>query len=80
MEDLRQASHATAAAFSSERLAERSLCLYERLVGQVFVRRDYAFNAWTNAMRVIGAEWELIKGMASAAEAAPVKKKHEDMD
>lgn len=50
------------------------------MVGQVFVRRDYAFNAWRNAMRLIEAEWALIKGMASAAEAALVKKKHEDMD
>lgn len=80
MEDLKQASHATAAAFSSDRLAERSLSLYERLVGQDFVHRNHAFNAWRNAMRVIGAEWELIKGMASAAEAALVSKKHKDVE
>jgi glycosyltransferase involved in cell wall biosynthesis len=78
MQELRRASHATAADFSLERLAERSLRLYERLVGQDFVHPDHAFNAWTSAMRRIEAEWELVKGMASAAEAALVNKKHKD--
>lgn len=68
---LERGARTTAEAFSLERSADKALAVYERLRRQSFVARQEAYNLWRAARRLIGAEWDLLKGMTRAAGAAP---------
>lgn len=54
----------TAAAFAMERCADRALSIYDGLAaGRAEAGHD-AYNSWTGAMRMIRAEWDLLRGIA----------------
>ena len=57
----------TARAFSIERSADEALALYEHLREKKFVHRRAEYNVWTTALRMIKAEWDVLKGVAGAA-------------
>jgi len=57
----------TARAFSIERSADEALALYEHLCEKKFVHRHAEYNVWTAALRMIKAEWDVLKGVAGAA-------------
>lgn len=60
----------TAADFSMTRCADKALALYEELRHSAFVGRRDEYKSWAAARRMIGTEWDLLKGIATAAEAA----------
>lgn len=66
-EGLRQAALATAEAFSLDRTADRALELYGQLLGQRFVTRRQEYDLWDQSLRLIAAEWQVLRGMAEAA-------------
>lgn len=57
----------TARAFSIERSADEALALYEHLLEKKFVHRRPEYNVWTTVLRMIKAEWDVLKGVAGAA-------------
>ncbi len=57
----------TARAFSIERSTDEALALYEHLLEKKFVHRRAEYNVWTTALRMIKAEWDVLKGVAGAA-------------
>jgi 1,2-diacylglycerol 3-alpha-glucosyltransferase len=75
MQQLRQAAENTAGAFSMECSADKALALYENLQKKKLVRRHGGYDVWTNALRLIKTEWDVIKGAAGVTGA--VFKLHE---
>lgn len=68
MERLRRAARVTAEAFSMKRSADKALAIYRKLQRQHYARRDAVYNKWRAAGRLIGAEWNLLRGITKAAE------------
>lgn len=68
MERLRRAARVTAEAFSMKRSADKALAIYRKLQRQRYARRDAVYNKWRAAGRLIGAEWNLLRGITKAAE------------
>ncbi len=60
----------TAGEFSMTRCADKALALYEELRHCAFVGRRDDYRSWAAVRRMIGTEWDLLKGVATAAEAA----------
>lgn len=67
---LRQGAEKTAAGFSHERTAAKALALYENLLDGACIRSEAEYSAWHVALRLIEAEWDLLKNVVSSAEAA----------
>jgi len=61
---------ATAERFSLARSADRALAVYERLRGHPHEDTDDQYDAWDSTLRMIRAEWEMLKDIAGAAGAA----------
>jgi 1,2-diacylglycerol 3-alpha-glucosyltransferase len=68
--DLKHEPLATAERFSLDRSADKALRLYERLRGRPHEDTDDQYDAWDSSVRMIQAEWEVIKDLAEAAGAA----------
>jgi len=69
-ERLRQAALETATDFSMDRSAEKALALYGRLRERELAARPDEFGVWTEALRKIRTEWDLLSGVFGAAGAA----------
>ena len=67
---LREAALSTAEDFSMESCAERALQLYEPLLGQPCSVDDSLYSQWMRLRNLIGAQWDIIEGVTSAAGAA----------
>jgi len=70
MHQLRQTAENTAGDFSMERSGDKALALYENLRKKKFVSRHGEYDLWTNALRLIKSEWNVIKGAAGMTGAA----------
>jgi 1,2-diacylglycerol 3-alpha-glucosyltransferase len=70
MQQLKEGAERSAKAFSMERLADKALALYENLREREFVDRHAEHNVWTAVLRLIKAEWDILRGVVGAAEAA----------
>lgn len=57
----------SAEAFSLPRTADKALAVYQSLQGSKFVLSHEAFDNWKTGLRMIKAEWEMLKGFAGAA-------------
>lgn len=57
----------TAEAFSLLRTADKALTVYQNLQGSKFVLHNKEFDDWKMGLRMIKAEWEMLKGVAGAA-------------
>jgi 1,2-diacylglycerol 3-alpha-glucosyltransferase len=67
---LRGAALATAGRFSLVRTADLALAHYERLRGHPHEDTEDQYDAWDSTLRMIRAEWEMLKDLAEAAGAA----------
>lgn len=67
---LRRAALATAARLSLDRTADQALALYERLRGHPHHDTEDQYDTWDATLRMIRAEWEMLKDLAGAAGAA----------
>ncbi|MEA3274640.1 MAG: glycosyltransferase [Pseudomonadota bacterium] len=70
MQPLRQGALATAEDFSMARTADKALTCYQALREQSFVARPQEHERWEQVLRLIKAEWEILKGTAEAAATA----------
>lgn len=68
-EGLREATAATAARFSIDLMADRSLALYEELLREDAAKRPRAGDGWAAARRRLAEEWQIVRNVASAADA-----------
>jgi len=66
---LREGARQTAQAFSLERSADKALHRYEKLCARNYLER-HDHETWESMARLIGIEWEMLKGVADAAGAA----------
>lgn len=57
----------TAEAFSLPRTADKALAIYQHLKGAKFVLSDDSFENWKTGLRMIKAEWKMLKGLTGAA-------------
>ena len=64
---LRQAARATAESYSLELCAEKALNLYQALLGKGYVHHHHEHQLWVDAMHLIKAEYDILKGIAKAA-------------
>lgn len=67
---LRARAVETAERFSLDRSADKALAIYERLRGHPHEDTDDQYDAWDSTLRMIRAEWEMLKDLAGAAGAA----------
>lgn len=67
---MRQAALATADAYSMARSADRALAAYESLMAARAEPHDDDETAWEELTTAIRAEWEILKSMAGAGDAA----------
>lgn len=67
---LRQGALETAQRYSLENCADKALKLYADLCAQRYVDRQEEYSAWKGTVRLLRAEWEILKGVAGAAGAA----------
>ncbi|WP_160153595.1 glycosyltransferase [Microbulbifer sp. ALW1] len=68
--NLRQAALATAERFSMENCATKALEHYQSLVHQHWPLDDSLYAQWMRLRNMIGAQWEILEGVTSAASAA----------
>jgi glycosyltransferase involved in cell wall biosynthesis len=64
---LQRAARQTADRFSLPNTATTALACYEDLRQQAYVARPDEFEQWQGTLKLIRAEWEIVKGMAGAA-------------
>ncbi|MEX0617364.1 MAG: glycosyltransferase [Pseudohongiellaceae bacterium] len=57
----------TADEFSLSRSADKALACYDRLCSQPFQPRTEEYRQWRRVMRLVKAEWEILEGLAAAA-------------
>lgn len=69
-EAIRKAALETAESFSMENCAERALSLYQPLLRQEWAIDDSLYAQWMRLRNLIGAQWDIIEGVTSAAGAA----------
>ncbi|MBL28884.1 MAG: glycosyl transferase family 1 [Rhodospirillaceae bacterium] len=67
---LRHGARQSAENFSMERCADKALALYAGLLETGFDIRPDEFSVWTDALRKIRTEWDLLSGVFEAAGAA----------
>jgi hypothetical protein len=66
-ERMRERIAGTADAFSLSRTADRTLALYESLIGSRPARKSIEASPWTSARKLIGEEWKIVRNLARAA-------------
>ncbi|WP_237065118.1 glycosyltransferase [Microbulbifer guangxiensis] len=69
-EAIRKAALETAESFSMENCAERALSLYQPLLKQEWAFDDSLYAQWMRLRNLIGAQWDILEGVTSAAGAA----------
>lgn len=67
---LREAALNTAGDFSMQSCADRALQLYEPLLEQPWSLDDSLYAQWMRLRNLIGAQWDILEGVTSAAGAA----------
>jgi glycosyltransferase involved in cell wall biosynthesis len=70
IEQLKEGAEHTAKSFSMERSTDKALALYENLWQNGFIHRHAEYNVWKGLLRLIKTEWDVLKGVVGAAEAA----------
>ncbi len=70
MQQLRRSALQTAEDFSLPRAADKALACYEGLGAQAFIARAQEYELWQRVRKLINAEWDILMGMAGAADAA----------
>jgi hypothetical protein len=61
-----------------QRLADKALGCYEALYKEAFVARPQEYEQWERVLHLVKAEWDIIKGMAGAVDAAFSKTESQD--
>jgi glycosyltransferase involved in cell wall biosynthesis len=69
---IKNACRETAAHFAMKDSAEKALNIYVSLCIQGFVRRSTEKSTWATTLRLIHAQWELIKNLTKAATGAMI--------
>ena len=70
IEQLKEGAEHTAKSFSMERSTDKALALYENLWQNGFIHRHAEYNVWKGLLRLIKTDWDVLKGVVGAAEAA----------
>lgn len=70
MQALKQSARDTAEAYSLPRIADQALACYESLSLRIPGASSVAYNEWENILNLIKAEWDILKSMAGAGDAA----------
>lgn len=70
MQALKQSARDTAEAYSLPRIADQALACYESLSLRIPSASSVAYNEWENILNLIKAEWDILKSMAGAGDAA----------
>jgi 1,2-diacylglycerol 3-alpha-glucosyltransferase len=70
LRDLRHAARATAEAFSMPRSADKALACYEALKPRSAAASEQDESAWKDVMNAIKTEWDILKSVAGAGDAA----------
>ena len=68
--ELERAALDTAKAFSMTRSADKALACYTSLHGRIPVDRSEQEEHWHHLLDLIKVEWEILKGIGSATDAA----------
>ncbi len=63
----RQAAHTTAESYSLKVCAEKALNKYQALLGKGYVHRHHQHQLWVDVIHLIKAEYDILKGIATAA-------------
>lgn len=63
----RQEACKTAESYSLEVCAQKALKKYQSLLGKGYVHHQHEHQLWADAMRLLKAEYEILKGIAKAA-------------
>ena len=69
-QELSEAALATAHEFSMENCAAHALELYQPLLKQSWRLDDSLYAQWMRVRNLVGAQWDIIEGLSSAASAA----------
>lgn len=64
---LKQEARRTAESYSLEVCAQKALKIYQSLLGKGYVHRHHEHQLWAEAMRLLKAEYDVLKGIAMAA-------------
>jgi len=67
MQEYRQDAEKTARMFSMEHSMEKTLNRYQILLGNELSYRHDEFNTWIAELRLVKTDWDVLKGMFSAA-------------
>jgi glycosyltransferase involved in cell wall biosynthesis len=70
LRQLRQGALETADTFSMQHLADKALSCYKALYKEAFIARPQEYEQWERVLRLVKAEWDILKGMAWAVDAA----------
>ena len=70
LRDLKQAARDTAAAFSMPRSADKALACYDALKSGTAAESSEDESAWEEVMTAIKTEWDILKSVAGAGDAA----------
>ena len=68
--ELERAAHETAEAFSMSHSADKALACYTKLRDRIRVDRSEQEEHWHHLLDLIKVEWEILKGIGSATDAA----------
>lgn len=68
--DLRRAARRTAASFSMQRCADKALTRYQALIASTHADRSSEERDWENTLNLVKAEWDIVKSIAGAGDAA----------
>ncbi len=63
---IKKACRATAKQFSMQKSVQKALSIYISLAIDGFIRRSSEESSWASTMRLIQAEWELVKNLTKA--------------
>lgn len=70
LQRLKQSARDTAEAYSLPRIADKALASYESLRLRIPGASSAEYRAWENILNLIKAEWDILKSMAGAGDAA----------
>ena len=70
MKKIQQHASITAASFSKEECAQKALLIYSDLLSKEYFDKNHSDSAWSKAVRMVKAEFDLLKNVTKATGAA----------
>lgn len=80
LQGLKQAALATAEAYSMPNSADKALACYEALTSRSIADADRSESGWEDVMNFINTEWDVLKNLAVASDAAMGTRLFSDKD